>query len=87
MKTLATVLVLAGALPAECSERCDAKAIPVRGRYVFDPPENSVSAESRPFRELSMEVEEKTVTAEYELPDGTRWKATYRIAARGKTGR
>ena len=62
----------------ECGERCDAKPIPVGGHYVWD----GVGGDSVPLRSVSMQVDDQTVTVEYERNDGSRWRATYRITAR-----
>ena len=79
MNLLGMSISLAAILASsECGERCDAKPIPVSGHYVWD----GAGGDSVPFRSVSMQVDDQTVTVEYERSDGSRWRANYRITAR-----
>jgi hypothetical protein len=81
MRAASWALPFALCVPAGCTARhCDeAKPIPVRGSYVL---ENHLTPGQGMMVAGTMIADEQQVVVEYELSDGTRWKATYRIAAR-----
>jgi hypothetical protein len=62
---------------SEMLEKCDAPALPIAGAYELRVPNYD-------FTSLRLDVGEKDVEMSYTRPDGSKWKASYRITARGK---
>ena len=84
MKQLSIAVLLVGLAQSsacgEMFEKCDARALPIRGAY-------ALSESTNAFESLRIDVGKEEVEMRYTRADGSKWKARYRITARGKGSR
>ena len=79
MKQLSLVALLVGLIQSSgCEiEDCDRRALPIQGAYALSGPTNTLES-------LRIDMGKEDVKVSYTRPDGSKWKASYRITARGK---
>ena len=79
MRQLSVAVLLVGLVQSSACEieECDARALPITGAYALPTP-------IADFESVRIDVGKEDVEMHYTRPDGSKWKASYRISARGE---